>query len=339
MLAYDSSANRFVFFGGWNGTTLNQTWEYDPVNFTWTQLHPPVSPLSRADATFAYSPDQDEFLLFGGWTQYSDGTDHRVNDTWGFSLVEDRWTDLTSSTAPSPRSDAAAAYDTTDHVLFLFGGFSGSIYLGDAWRFQPSTDTWSPLSLAGSTPGARSDGRMVFDSSNNQFVLFGGNDYSGPNLTFHHLSDTWVFGLLAGRWTRVSTAISPEARDYAVEGFDPTTKSVLLFSGYGNRTILDDTWSFAPGNSAWSHVVTEAAPPGRYAGGGGFDSRDGLLLIVGGLGDAGLSNDTWVLDEVGSPMGEAGPPAVILAASALFLGVAVGVVLLSRRSRKRSHAS
>jgi hypothetical protein len=136
---------------------------------------------------------------------------------------------------------------------------------------------------------------MIFVPSADEFVLFGGNDYSGPNLTFHHLNDTWLFRLATDQWTPLTPAGSPPARDYAVEGFDPSLGIVLLFSGYGNRTILDDTWAFSPSNGSWTSLATAPAPPGRYAGVGAFDTVDGLFLIMGGLGDSGLLNDTWTL--------------------------------------------
>ncbi|HYM40886.1 MAG TPA: kelch repeat-containing protein, partial [Thermoplasmata archaeon] len=42
MMAYSSKSDRFVLFGGWDGvTSLNATWQYDPENRSWMDLHPP----------------------------------------------------------------------------------------------------------------------------------------------------------------------------------------------------------------------------------------------------------------------------------------------------------
>jgi len=341
LMAYDSYADQFVFFGGWNGATLNQTWDYNPSNSTWVQLHPAVSPVSRADATFVYDSTTDRFLLFGGWTQRPGGAVHRLSDTWSFSLALDQWTELHTATGPSPRSDSAAAYDPAAGDLFLYGGFSGSVYLGDAWIFNSSSSTWSDLPQVGPTPGVRSDGRMVFDPLADEFVLFGGNDYSGPNLTFHHLNDTWLFQLTTNRWTQLTPAVSPSTRDYAVEGFDPSLDVVLLFSGYGNRTILDDTWTFSPSNGSWTALDTVTVPPGRYAGVGTFDTVDGLFLIMGGLGNSGLLNDSWTLSlevvppsPVPSPASPAGSgwlvAGTLVGAGAVLAVLAARVYLVSR---------
>ncbi len=66
LLAYDSAANRFVLFGGWNGLLLDQTWVFDPTNTSWSELHPSVAPAARADAAFVYDASWGRFVLFGG---------------------------------------------------------------------------------------------------------------------------------------------------------------------------------------------------------------------------------------------------------------------------------
>ena len=333
MVAYDPVADRLVFFGGWNGSTLNETWEYNPTTSIWTELHPAVSPISRADATLVFDPSANEFILFGGWTQYANGSVERLDDTWTFSLANLQWTPRHPVGSPSPRSDSAAAYDPAAGRIYLYGGFSGTSYLGDSWTFDPTTTAWSPVPPIGPTPGIRSDGRMVYDPSVDEFVLFGGNDYNGPNLTFHHLNDTWTYRLTTNEWSLVPTPVAPGSRDYSAEGFDPATGTVLLFSGYGNRTILDDTWSFSIGTNSWTELSPTTSPPGRYAGGGAFDTEDGRLLIVGGLGNAGLLSDTWSLGPASVPASGGGVPLVVVAAfvlvGVLLTGVAARVMVVT----------
>lgn len=339
LVAYDPTADRLLFFGGWNGTTLNETWEYDPTDAVWTELRPTASPESRADAALVFDIAANEFVLFGGWTQFSNGTIERLDDTWTFSLLTDQWVLLDPPISPSPRSDSAVAYDAAAAVILLYGGFSGTAYLGDSWSFNLATDLWSPVAEVGPTPGVRSDGRMVYDPAADEFVLFGGNDYNGPNLTFHHLNDTWLYRLGSGQWTLVVPSTVPDARDYAVEGFDPASGSVLLFSGYGNRSILDDTWAFSTSTDSWEPLTTSGPPPGRYAGGGAFDTDDGSFLIVGGLGSSGLLNDTWSLEETSVPSSGTGSGISVVEVGAfalvglLFVAIAARVAI-SRRTKR-----
>jgi len=79
--AYDSTNNIFLLYGGKNSSgVLGDTWAYDPVANTWTQLNPPVSPAINSVSDFtrlAYDSDHNVFVLahlgsggyFGGnWT-------------------------------------------------------------------------------------------------------------------------------------------------------------------------------------------------------------------------------------------------------------------------------
>lgn len=336
MMAYDANASRFVWFGGWNGAVpLNQTWELNDANSVWTQLAPRTAPPPRADAALTYDPLDQLFYLFGGWSQYPNGSVYRLNDTWAYSLAFDRWTELFPPVAPSPRSDAAVAFGPAQNAILLFGGFSGTTYLGDTWSYSPPQGTWTQRSPGATSPGPRADGRMNYDSATNQFVLFGGNDYSGPNLTFHHLNDTWTFQYGGPDWSQILTLRAPPARDYAVQAFDPASGWILLFGGFGNRTILNDLWAFDPGNSTWWPLLAPSAPPPRYAGAGGFDDANLALVIVGGLGGTGLLNDTWALG-MASPSGSSAlfPWMLVLEVGVPLAIVVAALALWARRSRR-----
>jgi hypothetical protein len=331
LLAYDSGADRFVEFGGWNGPTLNGTWAFDPTTAAWVPLHPPSSPPVRADAAFVYDSIDGLCYLFGGWTQYPNGTYVRYDDTWSFSLASDRWTELFPSVSPSPRSDSAVAFDPTTNEVVLVGGFSGTTYLGDEWTYSPAQRTWAPFVPPGPAPSPRADGRMVFDSVNGTFLLFGGNDFSGANFTFHHLNDTWSFSLSARQWTEVLSSRAPPARDYAIQAFDPAHDRVLLTAGFGNRTILNDLWAFSPANNTWWPLPVSHPPPPRYAGVGGFDPVGGRLIVSTGAGTAGLLNDTWSLGPAtntstsGGPNGPGGIIVLVVLAGGAVVATVVGV--------------
>jgi hypothetical protein len=82
--AYDSTNNVFLLFGGTNASgVIGDTWVYDPVANTWTQLAPAQSPSINSFSDFAkmsYDSDHNVFVLahkgnggyFGGnWTTFS----------------------------------------------------------------------------------------------------------------------------------------------------------------------------------------------------------------------------------------------------------------------------
>lgn len=293
LMAYSSRSNRFVLFGGWTGpSALNTTWSYDPENRTWTLLRPAIAPTSRGDGMFAYDSRADLFVLFGGWHEMPNGTYVRLDDTWVFSLSADVWTLRHPGLAPSPRSDSEVAYDPVDDAVLVVGGFNGTAYLGDVWSYSPGSDLWAPRS-SGVEPSRRADGRMVYVASQGRFLLFGGNDFSGPDLSFHHLSDTWSYNWSSNAWTPLSETVHPEARDYPILALDPSAGQVLLTSGFGNGTSLADLWGFNLANGAWADLTPAFSPPARFAAAGGFDLADNLLVVFGGANDTSLRSDTW----------------------------------------------
>ena len=340
MMAYSWRAERFVLFGGWDGVTgLNGTWVYDPGNRTWNEIHPLVIPLARGDGMLVYDGVADAFILFGGWHEQTVGTYSRLSDTWFFYLTNTTWMERHPSASPSPRSDALVAYDHFDDIVLLVGGFNGTAYLGDVWGYSARNGTWFPRASA-VLPPPRADGRMIYVDEQDRFILFGGNDFSGPNYTFHHLADTWSYGWRTNAWTPLTKSVGPGARDYPVFAFNPKVRLGLLTSGFGNGTILGDLWGFNIMTDEWIDLTPQHSPPSRFAAVGGFDLGHDVLVLFSGLANAGLLADTW--HYAYGPL--AGTPSVfplteLIGVGLLVVGIAstaLLAVLWRRRSRDPS---
>jgi len=179
---------------------------------------------------------------------------------------------------------------------------------------------------------------MVYVSTQDRFVLFGGNDYSGPNRSFHHLADTWSYDWSSNVWTPLDQAVRPSARDYPIFAFDPMTQQVLLTAGFGNATILNDLWAFNITSDTWANLTPTNSPPPRFAAAGGFDIANNVLVLFGGLADTGLLADTWHYT-YGPTSGVPGllSPTVLLGVGAFIVAAfAIATRLaLSRRRRSR----
>lgn len=292
MLAYDSRSSVFVLFGGSDGEPTNGTWALDPSTGVWAQLHPELSPMARVDAMLVYDTSADAFVLFGGWYETPDGIYHRLADTWAFFTGNSTWVKRAPLSSPSPRSDVAAAYDEAHGVTVLFGGFNGTNYLGDMWSYSYTNDSWNPRSSS-RMPSPRADGRMVYDAQGGTFFLFSGNDYSDVLANFHHLGDMWRYSWIDNFWTPIFPDILPVPRTYAVFAGDPAHGELLLTGGYGNRSVLGDTWAFNTTNLVWRNITTMDGPTPRMAAVGGYDPRHDLLVLVGGGGRYEVRADTW----------------------------------------------
>jgi hypothetical protein len=180
---------------------------------------------------------------------------------------------------------------------------------------------------------------MAHLDGEDRFILFGGNDYSGPSNAFHHLDDTWFYRWQAKEWSLLPTTTRPPARDYPLLAFDRTAQRVLLAGGYGNGTILNDLWAFDTQAATWVELNPGFAPPARFAAVGGFDIAENAVVLFGGLGNTGLLADTWHYIHEASFESKGGN------SSALVLGIAfagavgiafVGVLGIIRRIRSRT---
>ncbi len=292
MMAYDSKADLFLLFGGDTTLQTNETWILNPKDAAWTQLHPAASPPARVDGMLVYDDHADAFILFGGWQQTGTYLYARYGDTWMFYLGNDTWIQRHPSTSPSPRSDSAIAYDPQDDLLLLFGGFNGTAYLGDGWSYDMASDRWTPVQNT-VAPSRRADGRMTYDPRTGAFYLYGGNDYSGPNFTFHHLNDTWRYVERDHGWAELSPAQSPGARDYAVFASAPASGELLSFGGYGAGVVLGDLWAFNTTDLNWRNLTAPGQPVPRMAAVGGYSPEENVYVIFSGGDTVSAKDDTW----------------------------------------------
>jgi hypothetical protein len=124
-MVYDSVRGKVVMFGGLGSGYLNDTWEYDGVN--WTLVTTASSPSARRTHAMAYDSVWGKVVMFGG----SGGSN--VNDTWEYDGVN--WTQVTTASSPSARRTHAMAYDSVWGKVVMFGGSGGS-NVNDTWEYD-----------------------------------------------------------------------------------------------------------------------------------------------------------------------------------------------------------
>ena len=186
-MCYNPDTGLVILFGGSDaaGTTLNDTWAYNPVSDAWTQLDPlGNAPPARVGAAMVYDPETRTVILFGG----ADGGD-TYSDTWAYDPKANRWTELAPArSVPPARDSGAMVYDPVFRRAILFGGVTPNGILGDTWAYDPAANTWTRLNPGGELPRERAWHVMVYDSLAGNLILFGGFNVNGS------LDDTWAFG-------------------------------------------------------------------------------------------------------------------------------------------------
>ena len=194
------------------------------------------------------------------------------------------WTNLTGSSGPVARSDAAGTFDPGLGGLLLFGGRAadGSA-LSDTW--ESSGASWTYLPAAdGQAPAARWGAAMSYDSAGGFVLLFGGENGSTS------FSDTWIFN--ATGWHALPGAAGPSARAFAAVAYDPALAGVVVFGGLLDgpaAAVSNETWLF--GSAGWIDLTARfvGPSPARFAAAATYDGADGALLMFGGSDSPGSS--------------------------------------------------
>jgi len=125
---------RVMLFGGKSYdeiTLFNDTWLYDPVGNTWSNVSPLLSPAPRLAAGLAYDTRNKVVLMYGGY-----GANGPVNDTWIYHPDTNRWEALAPIATPGPigRTAWRLAYDEANGEFLL----SDSANVVWAFRYVPS---------------------------------------------------------------------------------------------------------------------------------------------------------------------------------------------------------
>jgi hypothetical protein len=85
------------------------------------------------------------------------------------------WTNLSTSSQPSPRFNHTAVFDGTD--MLVFGGYDNSSYQSSGSKFLFSQSAW--LAFAGTPPDGRSQHSAVWVESVGTMVVWGGRNSNG----------------------------------------------------------------------------------------------------------------------------------------------------------------
>lgn len=167
--AFDIARGKFVVFSGLDtngvgGARDNDTWEWDAIN-GWIDVTPATgSPDGRWLVNNGVYFPGIGLVFHGGSAVDAAGTSYQSNETWAWTGTA--WA-LLSSTGPATQN-AMMEYRSAQGDLIMHGGQN---MLGETWRFDIGTGTWTQLVTGGTTP---------FNSSNPSQGLFAAMSYYNP---------------------------------------------------------------------------------------------------------------------------------------------------------------
>ena len=258
----------------------------------------PPTPGSRMNSC-SWTDSAGNKWFFGG---YLIAGNNLFNDLWKYDPVANEWTWVSGSNLPNSSSSygvqgvpAATNYpgsrqgcvswiDASDN-LWLLGGYTGTSYYNDLWKYNISTNQWTwitgsssvnqpgtygtqGVAAAANTPGGRGNGQGWKDAAGN-FYLFGGIGSSGA------LNDLWKFNISTNQWAWISGSNGsgvingvygtkgssapvpphPGARTGMASCTDATTGNQWVFGGINSGSYYNDLWKYNPSSDQWTWMA------------------------------------------------------------------------------------
>ena len=310
--AYNPTSNRMVIFAGgtgFPGPCVNDLWILTNPNSvggtpTWSQLSPTGTlPPVREGQASVYDSKTNTMIVFGG----TDCNGNYYNDLWILSNADGstgtpKWTQAKpTGTLPAARSQSTATYDSTNHVMTVFGGGAGGkTVFNDVWTLSNSgkTPVWKQQSPTGTIPTARRAHVAVYDSTNNRMIIHG-----GMNTGNVVQSDSWILsdanGIGAGpAWTQLAPTDSAPPRGSHTAIYDPVSDEMVIFGGVSQlpQTFTDDhVYVLTDANGLRSGPTwSQDGPAPRNHPSGVYDAVTDQMIVFGGQPSSGAAlNDVW----------------------------------------------
>src|SRR5438132_4915241 len=297
-MIYDSHAGRFIVFGGWDGASGTApngysvgTWSYDLGNDSWVKMRPSDSPTPRSSHSAAYDSRVGKMILFGGAN--ASGVSR---ETWAYDFESDSWTDLHPlNPPPAGAYGQAMAYDSGFDRIVLCGGLQGYVG-GDATGVDAyATNAWTNVtSTQTARPSAGGENALAYDSESHQTLLSRGSASS-------FISETWAYDAPSNTWTNMRPVSAPSWRHSHALTYDQLADRIILFGGFGQSGINDETWAYDFNHNAWFKMNPVSKPVGRADHSMAFDPRSDRTLLFGGrvggeLWSYDINKDNWTFE-------------------------------------------
>ncbi len=280
-----------------NASTAGGPGASDPTGYllshalAWSEVAAPPSGIGTGGGGMIANSSSGVAVAFGG-----ESSGVLTNSTFTYTEATDRWSPVSTSVAPSPRSDFAFDFDAATGVAVLFGGLTDLSTLGvsnETWTYSVQSGTWSPLAT-GLAPPARQAAAFAIVPSRGIAILYGGwnQNYSDTgSLTY---SDLWELSLSTGHWSEPTVSgPHPPPLEGARMVWDPSASQLEMFGGC--YPCSSAVWRFDPVSLRWTAPVAPAtAPSPRGAANWAYDPTLGGDLMFGGTNGETTFNDTQV---------------------------------------------
>lgn len=219
---------------------LNNGGRYNPNTDSWQLMTTANAPAARTYPELIWT--DDEMILWSG-TTFGATAGSRYNPS------TDSWQTMSTANAPSGRQ---APLVWTGSEVIAWGGCTGSPFcdtaVGDGGRYNPDSDSWTPMSSS-NAPSPRQEHGAVWTGS--EMIVWGGNNgttYYNDGRRYNPANDSW---------TTISTTNAPLGR--ASHQYFWTGSELLVWGGFGQGSpaLLRSGGRYNPSTNSWVAVRNE----------------------------------------------------------------------------------
>lgn len=220
------TGTQMIIWGGSSGNDVADGAAYEPTSDAWRPITSVGAPARRDQHSAVWTGT--EMIIWGG-----DEEDLPVQAGTGgrYNPATDSWLPVSTAGAPSPRWGGQGAVWTGTCMLVWGGEFdisSNVSALGDGGRYDPATDTWSPIALAGA-PAPRLSFNAVWTGT--EMLVWGGRDAKARSF-----GDGARYDPVADSWSAIATENAPGPRDSAAAVWTGT--GMLVWGGFADNDTL-----------------------------------------------------------------------------------------------------
>ena len=211
-----------------------------------------------------------------------------------FSQTPNTWTNLNAMPLPRPRDSHNMTWDSESQRAILYGGHStifptDPFYYIETWAYNYGTNSWALMS-PDSTPGARAEFAIAYNSQHDRVLFFGGNAAYWPGGIPGAMknNDTWAYDFNNDNWTNLLPATSPDSLGICRMAYDSESDRVIL---HDNTTAK--IWAFDYSANTWTDMNPPAPAPvsnWRQTTCIAYDSNHDRIIVATPL------QETWAYD-------------------------------------------
>ena len=269
-----------------NGTTTctatnNSISAYAPITVgsRWVSLTTTNEPSGRIYHSAVWSGS--EMIIWGGYFVDTEYNPYELNTGGRYNPTTDSWIPTTTTNAPAARDSHSAVWTGTGSRMIIWGGNLGAGDTSDGFSYNPSTNSWSAISMT-NAPSARDSHSAVWTGS--KMVVFGGYSYSSS--TF--FNDGGRYDPSGNTWQPISTTNAPDARLWHTAVW--TGSKMIIWGGFGSDYNARSTGGvYDPVGNVWSGTTTDNAPEPRFNHTAVWTGS--VMIIFGGFDNSNFFND------------------------------------------------